>query len=104
MPNREDTDENAGGPSHRYGSLQKRYVEIVHDLFPHMRTVLDRVLEESESFRDLVEEYGLCTEVLEQPTQHGRPNPPVKEYAALRLRLEGELLQYLRDYTDSHDS
>jgi len=102
MPDHEDLNEDANFNTYREGSVPKRYVEIVHELFPHMRSVLDRVLEQSEPFRDLVEEYGVCTDVLER--QHSRAEPQVREYTALRLRLESELLEYLRDYADSHDS
>ena len=100
MPEHEDIDDDSR-ESYREGGLPKRYVDMAHALFPHMRSVLDRVLEQSEPFRDLVEEYGVCTEVLER--RQGRSEPPINEYAALRLRLECELLQYLSDYADSHD-
>jgi len=102
MPDHDDLNEDPMGESYRLGSMPKQYVEIVHQLFPHMRRVLDRALNESEPFRDLVEEYGVCTEVLER--QQHRAEPQAREYAALRLRLESEILQYLSDYVDSQDS
>jgi len=102
MPDHDDINAGPMRESDRPGSMPKRYVAIVHTLFPHMRSVLDRVLAESEAFRDLVEEYGVCTEVLER--QQVRTEPQAREYAALRLRLESEILQYLSDYVDSRDS
>lgn len=101
MPDYEDINGDPMRDSYGLGSVPKRYVENVRSLFPHMRSVLERVLAESEPFRDLVEEYGVCTEVLER--QQSRTEPQAREYAALRLRLESELLQYLSDYVDSHD-
>jgi hypothetical protein len=102
MPDHDDINEDPMRESCRLGSVPKRYVEIVHTLFPHMHSVLDRVLAESEPFGDLVEEYGVCTEVLER--QQARNEPQAREYAALRLRLESEILQYLSDYVDSRDT
>jgi hypothetical protein len=87
---------------YRLSPLPKRYVKVVRALFPHMRNVIDRVLEESEPFRSLVKEYGACTEVLER--QRVRTQPQARAYAALRLRLESEILQSLSDYIDSQNS
>jgi hypothetical protein len=102
MPDHDDINEDPTRESYRLSAMPKHYVENVHRLFPHMRRVLDRALHDSEPFRDLVEEYGVCTEVLER--QQFRTEPQAREYAALRLRLESEILQYLSDYVDSHDS
>jgi hypothetical protein len=69
-------------------------VRLIAERFPHVRLVSLRLLIKDEAFRELCEEYEVCSAAVER---FARPVPNVtmlREYTALQLRLEGELLRY----------
>ena len=66
--------------------------------FPHVDRVSWRLLERDATFRELCEEYAACTAVVERLTQSGSDEPMLREYNALRLRVEGELLGYIAEH------
>ena len=53
--------------------------------------------EKQESFRELCEEYFVCTQTLQRLERPGGEESLRSEYGALRLRLEGELLRYVAE-------
>ena len=76
---------------------------------PSLRLVVERfrnvggdavgLFERDDNFRDLCEDYEACARTVgrlesEGPSTEGLRN----EYAALLLRLEGELLRYLEEH------
>lgn len=72
-----------------------RYARLLVARFPHLQSVSLQLLERDETFRELCEEYAACTEVIERLTDAPSDEAMHREYSALRLRVEGELLRYL---------
>jgi hypothetical protein len=70
-----------------------RCVQLLLDRFPHVREVSEQLLNHSEAFRELCEEYEACTEAIERLEHSAASAGLLTEYLALRLRLEGELLR-----------
>lgn len=70
-----------------------RCVQLLLDRFPHVREVSEQLLNASEAFRELCEEYEACTEAIERLEPSAASAGLLTEYLALRLRLEGELLR-----------
>jgi hypothetical protein len=69
-------------------------LELVSEQFPNLRDRVAGLFERDPIFRELCEDYQACGEALagRLPTDDlGR------EYAALQLRLETELLRYLHE-------
>lgn len=75
---------------------RRAYRRLLAERFPHIQRVALRLLERDETFRELIEEYEACTEAAERLEQGQADDAMRKEYAALRLRLESELLRYLQ--------
>ena len=66
--------------------------------FPFLRERVADLFEHDEVFRDLCSEYQACVEALERfGAGEVSAEPLRKEYAALRLRLEAEMLRHLRE-------
>jgi hypothetical protein len=61
-------------------------------------------MESHETFRELCEEYEACTEVIERLAQCQSDDAIAKEYSALRLRLESELLRYISEHWSGSES
>ena len=75
-----------------------RCVQLFLERFPHVREMSRELLKDSESFRELCEEYEACTDVIDR-LAHSETNAALlTEYTALRLRLEGELLRCISAY------
>jgi len=73
-------------------------LQLVSEQFPHLRERVACLFERNELFRELCEDYEACAGALAgQPATEGLR----REYGALRLRLETELLQYLREDVES---
>jgi hypothetical protein len=69
-------------------------LQLVTEQFPDLRDRVVRLFELNETFRELCEDYETCSAALAgQPRSEGLR----REYSALRLRLETELLRYLHD-------
>jgi hypothetical protein len=69
-------------------------LQRVSDQFPHLRDRVACLFERDEIFRELCEDYEACAQALSrQESNVGLRH----EYAALRLRLETELLAYLSE-------
>ena len=78
------------------------YVQLLVERFPHVREMAQQLLEESDVFRDLCEEYAACTEVIERLARSQGDAGLRTEYSALRLRLEGELLRCVSEHWSEH--
>jgi hypothetical protein len=69
-------------------------LQRVSDQFPHLRDQVACLFERDDIFRELCEDYEVCAQALSrQESNEGLRH----EYAALRLRLETELLAYLSE-------
>ena len=69
-------------------------LQLVSKQFPHLQERVVCLFERDDIFRELCEDYEACTLALSrQEAKEGLRH----EYAALRLRLETELLAYLQE-------
>lgn len=76
-------------------------LRLVSDRLPHLRELAARLFERDEVFREMCDEYELCHVTQARMTPTSRMAGAVgKEYVALGLRLEGELLRYLAENAD----
>jgi hypothetical protein len=67
-------------------------LQLVRDQFPHLRERVSSLFDGDPVFHELCEDYEACTNALaRQPASSGLR----QEYAALQLRLETELLEFL---------
>lgn len=73
-------------------------VKLLLERFPHLQMASLQLLVKNEAFRDLCDEYASCTATAERFERSGDDSPLRREYNALRLRLEGELLGYLNQH------
>jgi hypothetical protein len=72
-------------------------LDLVMEQFPDLKHQVDRLFGRNPAFRELCEDYETCTAALSR-----QPSPSLqREYAALRLRLETELLRFLHDDSGS---
>ena len=88
--------EGHGDPDER--SQAQRCVKLIAERFPHVRLVSLELLMKDETFRELCEEYEVCTAAVERLARPVSDETMLREYAALQLRLEGELLRYLSQH------
>jgi len=66
--------------------------------FPFLRERVVDLFEHDEVFRDMCSEYQACVEALGRFGAGEASSEALrKEYAALRLRLEAEMLRHLRE-------
>lgn len=72
-------------------------LQLVQGQFPHLQERVAVLFEVDDVFRELCEDYEACTIAVSR-----RPHPEgfLREYEALRLRLETELLQHLEESGD----
>ena len=88
-----DSDNSRTDSGQTPAQLGRRCVQLLLDRFPHVREVSEQLLNDSEPFRELSEEYEACTEAIERLEPSATSAGLLTEYLALRLRLEGELLR-----------
>jgi hypothetical protein len=69
-------------------------LQLVQGQFPHLRERVACLFERDGTFRELCEDYEACARA--QSQQDGNEDLRL-EYAALRLRLETDLLGYLQE-------
>jgi hypothetical protein len=67
-------------------------LQLVSEQFPQLRERVACLFERDELFRELCEDYEVCSQAL---ARQGADPELTSEYAALRLRLETELLGWL---------
>jgi hypothetical protein len=85
------------------GTIACRYVDLLHTRFPYVQPIADELLSESESFCELVEEYGACADALDRCSKEGAGTALLEQYTTLRFALERVLLQYIKDHRHSDD-
>lgn len=74
-------------------------LRLVAERFPQVEMETVRLFERDEDFREVCLEYQACTESVARFEAAGPSSESLrKEYAALLLRLEGELLRYLKEH------
>ena len=71
-----------------------RSLQLVSEQFPHLRQRVACLFERDAIFRELCDDYEACSRAL---LQQESSEDLRREYAALRLRLETELLSYLHE-------
>ena len=74
-------------------------LERVSEQFPHLRERVACLFERDDIFRELCDDYEVCAEALARQESN---QDLQREYAALRLRLETELLGYLQEAEHPH--
>ena len=92
-----------GDPGRDDRARLRECLDLLRERFPHVNGVSLQLLERDETFRELGEEYVACTEVVERLTRSGSDEALRREYSALRLRVERELLGYISGHR-SHPS
>jgi hypothetical protein len=102
MKPKSDGPRSAGPPrgSHE-ATPTTEWLKLLRERFPHLRGLSLQLLEQDETFRELCEEHAACTEVIERLTHLGSDEAMLREYSALRLRIERELLDYLSVHSNS---
>jgi hypothetical protein len=78
-------------------------VDLLHSRFPDVQPIAEELLSQSESFCELVEEYGVCADALDRCSKEGASASLLGQYTTLRFALERVLLQYIKDHRDSDD-
>lgn len=78
-------------------------VSLLVRRFPHLQSVSLLLLRRYEPFRDLCEEYEACSKVCERLERTQGDDALRREYSALRLRLESELLRYIEENSHSDE-
>ena len=74
-------------------------MRLVIERFPNVQEDAQQLFARDEAFRELCEEYEACSQAAERlETSRLDQDPLRREYNALRLRLEGELLRYLQEH------
>jgi hypothetical protein len=86
-----------------HGALECGYVDLLHTRFPHVQPITDELLSHSESFCELVKEYGVCADALDRCSKEGASTALLEQYTTLRFALERVLLQYIKDHRPSDD-
>ena len=71
-------------------------LDLVSEQFPHLKERVASLFKSDAVFRELCEDYETCTLTLTRQTAQELR----REYSALRLRLETELLAYLHNDCD----
>jgi hypothetical protein len=98
MPDSRNTDEPTTASGQPGAPQEARCVQLFLERFPHIRQMSQELLKDSESFRELCEEYEACTSVIQRLAHSEADAALLSEYSALRLRLEGELLRCISSY------
>jgi hypothetical protein len=71
-------------------------LKLVSERLPHVRDQAAQLFDSDEVFRELCDEYQMCSETEMRIEGTATADEALqREYVALRLRLEGELLRYL---------
>ena len=75
-------------------------LRLVNEQFPHLHDRVARLFEREPLFRELCEDYEACRLALDRQEA---AEALLREYSALRLRLETELLKFLHDAAGNLD-
>jgi hypothetical protein len=92
---------NAGGDQ----ASQPSSLTLLSERFPHVREWAVRLYGQDESFRDLCQDYEECAGTVARFESAGFPSAAIRrEYTALLMRLERELLRFLEEHPDRDES
>jgi hypothetical protein len=69
-------------------------LQLVSEQFPHLRDRVACLFQRDQLFRELCEDYEACSVAL---GLHSGSQGLQREYEVLRLRLETELLRFLKE-------
>ena len=69
-------------------------LQRVSEQFPHLRERVACLFERDDIFRELCDDYETCAQALSRQERNADLR---REYSALRLRLETELLAYVQE-------
>ena len=69
-------------------------LKLVSEQFPHLRDKVVQLFEQDAVFQELCQDYEACRHALARTPASEAIN---REYTALRLRLEYELLRHMND-------
>ena len=69
-------------------------LELVKEQFPHLRERVVSLFAQDPIFRELCEDYEVCNQTL---SRQPAPEALQREFSALSLRLEYELLRHLQE-------
>jgi hypothetical protein len=73
-------------------------LKLVSERLPNVRHQAAQLFESDEVFRELCDEYQMCSETVTRIEGTPAADEALRrEYVALSLRLEGELLRYLTE-------
>jgi hypothetical protein len=98
---RHGTMSNAGGDQRSLPSS----LTLLSERFPHVRERAAWLYGQDESFRDLCQDYEECAGTVARFEAGGSTSAAIrKEYAALLMRLERELLRFLEEHPDRDES
>jgi hypothetical protein len=87
------------------GSSMRPSLKLVNDRFHQVRDEMSRLFERDEDFRELCEDYETCALTVTRLRSCGLTSEGLrKEYSALLLRLECELLRYLEEHPAGHEA
>jgi uncharacterized protein YdcH (DUF465 family) len=74
-------------------------LKFLNERFHEVRDEMARLFERDEDFRELCEDYKSCAQTVARLQSSGLTTEGLrKEYSALLLRLERELLRYLEEH------
>jgi hypothetical protein len=90
-----------GDPDRDDQARLREVLSLLRERFPYINGVSLQLLERDATFRELCEEYVACTEVVERLTLSGSDEAMLREYSALRLRVEAELLGHISTHRDT---
>jgi len=80
-------------------------LRLVSERLRQVRDRATRLFEHDLDFRDLCEEYEACVTTMTRLQYDGPSSEGMrKEYAALVLRLDRELLRYMEEHADRKES
>lgn len=88
------TNVSSGSGSHK-AAQSIGYVNLLLQRFPNVKEISVQLLMQNPVFRELCEEYEVCNRAAENLARSGSNEAMLREYKALQLRLEGELLGYM---------
>ena len=76
-------------------------LKSVTERLPHVRHLAEVLFARDEDFREMCDEYQVCSDTLTRMENSGGKSAALRsEYTALRLRIEGELLRYMAEHSD----
>jgi hypothetical protein len=77
-------------------------LRLVDERLPHVREQAWRLFAHDDVFRELCDEYQMCSETTTRMEDETTADRALRnEYGALKLRLEAELLRYLAEHPGS---